>query len=1008
MKSSVKLLILCLIYTLMACGGDKSSQFSLSNVQGESQLKTGNPTNVSFTLLSNKKIDDVALIYSLTSIEDKTKNYIISSDTADLNSSGTTINTSFNVPSNLINGDYELKVSIHKSQSQQGLLTANSTLSIMQVKVLTPTEPDLVIEQLQLTNNSFVLPQRPNDDINLLVGRGDLQLKTILKAKYASLKEDFSLSFSLELAGLGTFPLVTTSTVEVNEPDRNTHHRNINKNGKVISRIKGQSRQLQPRCREINGAQSCVIIYKNSRRQLDFDLHINEATFDALSQNNTDDITGNVIINITTRANLTQTEYRLPVVYLQPSPAIEKQSANILAKQGGKSADDSSDVNESIAIESGEPTYISYTTTTTANTLQDSTGNAYSVQSQDVSVVMGAYNEDADGSTANEAKTYPMVTMSTSVNSGSNDDINNTQQGITLDVMGGTVFDFTDDINDSTDSNDATKNNLAKSRAAAKNSSQTSSSADDYNPQDEMVWIHCANQNKKCDITGLGLPSTTQVRYGDPETDRWHYRQITFYATCDNDHFYGNPASGIDKVCQYLVPPAFAPKWVRCAKQGNTCKIDKASIVRYGRDERWNSNRFDYDVVCDNNPQGGNPYSGKDKVCEILTDAGAPPLNYEYKFCAEQNETCDFDGSAIVRFSAEDNGSLYTMYAIKRGPVKCEDNDHTFSDPYKGHTKHCDILKYIDPNTRQDQTNLAWSTQDIEREGNFDGEHTNESGEVDEEKIMAEVEFAKSIYLGTYWGIRLTGEVTISGVVGLKLNGYLDTSTRSYTLIGGPYLNIDSSATGTASTGDGVTFSASVWVTADIAVLDMYAPFTVVLTVKPKVLTAAISLDYFIDMIYGEVNVGYHYDWFGDALFGGDESDSTTIYAWGSLYNTSGNLFKGAREWDISPATDYILPAVKDAFYQVKLGFESMDASRDYVLEIKGTLTSNDIWDAANPNEFVTIDIACAATELQTMTFTGQIDEVIPLLECAEVNISGIRPSSWPEGSPLTFGVRKR
>lgn len=78
------------------------------------------------------------------------------------------------------------------------------------------------------------------------------------------------------------------------------------------------------------------------------------------------------------------------------------------------------------------------------------------------------------------------------------------------------------------------------------------------------------------------------------------------------------------------------------------------------------------------------------------------------------------------------------------------------------------------------------------------------------------------------------------------------------------------------------------------------------------------------------------------------------------------------------------------------------------MLEIRGTLTNNEIWDAANPNEYVTVDIVCADEIIQSTEFTGNIDEVIPLLECAEVDISGIRAAAWDKGSQLTFGVREK
>ena len=982
-----------LVMLLVACGHDDNKNtntiFAISNVNIDTELKTGNPATLSFSLNSNNQLKDTALSVFMTSIEDDTQQFNVQATKVSEDSNQALVTITFSVPDNVPSGDYKISINITNSSALPLALTINETLELARVKVMMPSRPELNVEKAVLTNNSFRLPKtKPNDSSMELKSEGDFTLQVALQSKYGPLSDDIELSFNLELTGLGLFPLDTTSHILVSEPDSTTQHRDVNKNGKVVKRIKGPSRLIKPICKNSNNTELCRVIGKNGSRQLSIDLHVNQDTYAALVEN-ANDTFGFVVIDINTTADLTQSQYRLPIVYLHQSTVLQKSQRS--TTNSTVSASSTNNVNIQETVSAGDKDYLHHTTTGQANTFQDSAGHANSTQSKDISVIINGQN-------------YEMATMETSITTGTNDDINNTSLGITLNAMGGAVFDFVDTI----------VNNQAKSASYSISNQQpvavakSSSSVTTYNPQDEMVWIRCANQHEKCNIDTKNLPGSTQVRYGDPVSNRWNYRPVTYYNVCNDDHF-GDPAKGVVKVCDYLIQPSYAPVWKRCATENGTCVINKTSTVRFGRDERWVSNEFDHDFVCDVATQGDDPFRGQPKVCEIMVDAGAPPLDYEYEYCAEENQTCSFDGSAVVRFVAIDapTGAVYTIYASKRGPTPCTNDNNAFSDPYLGYVKYCEYLKYIDPNTRYDQTDLAWSSKNVDQTGNFANSQVSDPSEVlGEEQVLVEVEYSKDKDMRLYWGYVFNASITVHGEVGLKLNGYLDNSQKSFSLVGGPYVSVDSEASGSVSDLLGLT---EVGIKAPIQLLDLYSPFTVTFTVRPQVLSAEISLDYFLDLIYGEVEVYYKYS-FKDPItgLGVTDNDSVTIYSWNPLYQTTGNLFQGLKTWDISPVTNYIVPAVKDAFYKARIGFEATKDAREYVLEIRGTLTNNEIWDAANPNEYVTVDIVCADEIIQSTEFTGNIDEVIPLLECAEVDISGIRAAAWDKGSQLTFGVREK
>ncbi|MFK5986361.1 MAG: hypothetical protein QM479_13190, partial [Pseudomonadota bacterium] len=638
------------------------------------------------------------------------------------------------------------------------------------------------------------------------------------------------------------------------------------------------------------------------------------------------------------------------------------------------------DVNETDSINSGDAEYLSHTTTNTARVSTDSNGHANTWNSQDVSVMLNNQH-------------YAMASMPISVSSGDDgEDVNDTWFSMTLDAMGGTIWAITEHVNNFT----ASTKSVDITSGQATSYATRSSSSTAYNPQDEIVWTYCASENETCFIEGREA-GTLQVRYGSHTSERWLYKQISSYVDC-NKSTWGDPAKGEGKACEYMKVPSYAPTWTFCGHEGDTCSNSEPENVRFGINKDWIGQYPNGDVWC-HAYQFGDPMPGQYKLCETMTDAGAPPLNYEYVHCANEGETCNFNGSAVVRYGVIAGGALFYVYNIKRDSVVC--NNDIAGDPLHNVSKSCDYLRYIDPNTRYDATDQIWSTKDVSIPANLSGGGVTEVG--GEEKVIVEVGFSKGWKM-YYFGVSFTATVSVNGEVGLKVNGYLDSANRTFSLIGGPYVNVDSAATGKFQ--DEPFHTTEVGITAPIAVMDLYSPFTVALTVKPGVLTADISLDYFLDLLAGDVVIYYHYD---VELY--SDNDSETIYHWDPLYQTTGNIFKGTKTWEISPVTDYILPSIPDGYFKQKIGYSTPVAGRDYYLELAGDLTSNAVLDPNNPNEFVNVDIVCGNDIVKSMTFTGSVNERIKLDvdgSCTEVVISGIRPTSWPEGNRLTFGVREQ
>ena len=968
------LLLLSLLSLLSACGGThNNSSFRLSNVSGLNSQRAGNVDSVSFTLSSETTIENAELTYSLVAIEDPTQTYTLGGGTTSLNRQGVSIDKVFLIPIFLGDGKYHLNVTIDVADGEQGVLTESQTLRIQDLDIFTPEEPELAIKSVKLNNNSFSLKTLPDDDTQIITERGDILLDLILQSKYKATTGEVSIEFDLNFEGVGEFPLNLTRQINLRDATGTDNHRNVLENGKVLERIKGNTRTVSERCASVNDVEQCVTIRKNKSRHFHVDLHLDEEAYNALLLH-AQDVTGEIVVNIHADAVSEDIQYTLPVVYLhQDSDAIlAKASSNFSAKRSPEEGN----VDEVQTADSGDAEYIYHQTTSSANTFTDSDGQAYSEQSQTVSVSMG-YQEGEDG------QTFSLASMTTAVSSDKSEDVANTQFSMGLDSSGGTIWDFSE----------VAASAKAKSRSTAKSTTKTT---DSYNPQEEIVWNYCSAHKDTCNVMQF-VNGTVQVRYGYESSDQWKYKTVSDTVKCKTDIF-GDPGSGDVKICQYMVPPSFGPRWERCAAEKGTCDLgNEEKVIRYGRNGHWNQLLRAGNVACDD-ATFGDPKNGEDKWCEIMTSSGSTPLNYEWKYCgdAKNEDICEVGSSAVVRLGITpgDAGGVFFSFRNVRDSQKCKGK--FFGDPYEDTAnKTCDYLSYIDPASRQDATDLIWSTKDDAINPDTSDESVTEVA--DEEKALVEAEFSESMSF-RYYGITFEAEIEVAGVIGLKGSAFLDTNTKTFTMTGGPFVDIDSTATGKAYDELRIV---EVGIKAPLAVLDIYSPFTVAFTIKPGTLTAELSLDYFIDLLAGEVILYYKYD-----LYPYSDRDEEVIYDWNYLYQTTDNLYQGSQTWELTIFEDYILPAIPDGFFERKIGFSPPIEGREYFLEISGTLANSEVWDAENPNEQVAIDIVCDNDIVSSMVFSGEISETISLGECSEVIISGIRAFSWAEENGVTFGVR--
>jgi hypothetical protein len=181
-------------------------------------------------------------------------------------------------------------------------------------------------------------------------------------------------------------------------------------------------------------------------------------------------------------------------------------------------------------------------------------------------------------------------------------------------------------------------------------------------------WTYCAAENGTCSIFGTSI-----VRYG--ADDDVTFQEATNSISCTNSGFGNDPAKGTVKECSYKNVPY---TWVSCSGENSTCSFSGSAVVKYGYDTKFYYKWVSESVSCSNSVWG-DPYSGKVKACYVAVDS-------DYSKCAGEGETCDIDGTKIVRYGI--NGSYLFKEIVDL--IDCTDSAWG-SDPASGVIKQCDV-----------------------------------------------------------------------------------------------------------------------------------------------------------------------------------------------------------------------------------------------------------------------------------------------------------------------------
>ncbi|MEO5734680.1 MAG: hypothetical protein ABIN96_10730 [Rubrivivax sp.] len=227
--------------------------------------------------------------------------------------------------------------------------------------------------------------------------------------------------------------------------------------------------------------------------------------------------------------------------------------------------------------------------------------------------------------------------------------------------------------------------------------------------KDDGGWQPCANEGQTCNVQGRAV-----VRYG--EAGRWLTRSVIGSVVCGNDAF-GDPAPDVAKRCEVRAGGGRSRRggersrdrepqtgtgsigWTFCAAEGEICRFRGQTQVRFGEGNRFTTRTAQDSVRCDI-ADFGDPVPNVTKTCEVRsTHAVAGGSNRPnawsgwgdssatngWRYCAAEDERCDVQGTAKVRFG---EGRKFKTRTVTDG-VDC--SKRVFGDPAYGVVKHCEV-----------------------------------------------------------------------------------------------------------------------------------------------------------------------------------------------------------------------------------------------------------------------------------------------------------------------------
>ncbi|MGS0828255.1 hypothetical protein ACVBIO_20940 [Shewanella sp. 0m-8] len=352
---TVSLCSILLLALLTGCSEDSTNQVNepqpelapdtliqASNISVATAVTTMQSFDLDFNLASNQdhaKVN-VILVLMAGNAAASDEQYLLDTVTLEALTRFTPVSASgLAVPSDVLSGQYQLmaKFETVPDDVQGEIVAIAEPISLGQIDVIQADKPNLKITMAELENASFVLAERPDDNQGFNQGDGDIYVNFMMTAEFLDVSEPVELQATIDLPGLGVFPLNLTSAVSGREPTEEDAivHPETNQ---VYDYVKSDTRTLAVTCEE----ERCASIGVDDQEGLLLDLRINEQVYDLLAAHQ-QDLVGEVTISLDPNGAISEWQgmvddnsIRLPVIFLATTPPDSDDEQPIVedAKQG--------------------------------------------------------------------------------------------------------------------------------------------------------------------------------------------------------------------------------------------------------------------------------------------------------------------------------------------------------------------------------------------------------------------------------------------------------------------------------------------------------------------------------------------------------------------------------------------------------------------------------------------------------------------------------------------------
>lgn len=195
--------------------------------------------------------------------------------------------------------------------------------------------------------------------------------------------------------------------------------------------------------------------------------------------------------------------------------------------------------------------------------------------------------------------------------------------------------------------------------------------------QESSDWVTCAEtEGEECKFFGKRL-----LRYGS--AGNYIYKVGVNKVKCEASYFRPDTITNTKNTCSFFRHDIL---WRQCATEGNRCEFEGTKLFRYGGGTLPNGGGYVFRSVTDgilcSQSVFKDPAPGANKSCYIgeIFDSS----KFAWKFCGNQNQSCKFKGSQVVRYGVNDSW----VYFISRDFTPC--NDSILGDPIWGFAKRCE------------------------------------------------------------------------------------------------------------------------------------------------------------------------------------------------------------------------------------------------------------------------------------------------------------------------------